>query len=80
MYTADSEPEARPQAARAGVVASSLACPVCHGPLPEGRKVCSGRCRAALSRHRRQAAQAERVQEVRALLERAMWLLTLDYV
>ena len=59
-------------AARAPVVGSSRPCPGCGGILPEGRKACSGKCRAALSRQRRAEAQAEQLHEVHEFLVRAL--------
>ncbi|MBI4346865.1 MAG: hypothetical protein HY553_08415 [Elusimicrobia bacterium] len=40
--------------------------------MPEGRTTCSGKCRAALSRQRRQAAREEQLREVREFLVRAL--------
>lgn len=42
--------------------------------MPEGRKVCSGKCRATLSR-RREEARAERDLRLRRLGEEAIRLL-----
>jgi predicted nucleic acid-binding Zn ribbon protein len=68
-------PKVQPQAARAGYAAPGVPCPICRQPLPAGRRVCSGRCRAALSRTRRAEAQAARDAEVRRLLAAALRLL-----
>lgn len=75
MSPAPSLPSDRSAAARAPVVGSCRACPVCRGFLPEGRTTCSGRCRAALSRQRRDEAKRERDRRVRELLEEALRLL-----
>lgn len=52
-------------------------CIVCGAPVGErkGKRTCSGKCRAALSRQRREEAGAERDRLVRALLEQALRLL-----
>jgi len=50
----------------------SAQCPCCGGELPGGRKVCSGKCRATLSRRRRKDAQRTRNEEIRALLDTAL--------
>lgn len=45
-------------------------CPVCRGPMPEGRKsACSGRCRARLSRQRKAQAREERDHQLQRLVE-----------
>jgi len=65
--------EVSPPAARAGQV---VPCAVCSGPVPAGRReACSGRCRAVLSRERRQARRHHRDEELLALLRRALRLL-----
>ena len=51
-------------------------CCVCGKPLRRRqRQVCSGKCRAALSRGRKSEAASERAQRVRALLTEALRLL-----
>jgi hypothetical protein len=65
------------EAERAAVVGSgALAgddprrCPVCQGPMPEGKSsACSDRCRAEKSRRTRGAKQNERDARLRALAE-----------
>ena len=48
-------------------------CPICGGSMTGRRQsACSDRCRAAKSRRKRAAAQAERDRGVRELLERAL--------
>ncbi len=69
-----SAPEIPPRAARAphtAPVVASSACLVCGAPMAErkGKQVCSGKCRAALSRRRRAEALRTRDQEIRAGLE-----------
>jgi predicted nucleic acid-binding Zn ribbon protein len=58
----------------ASVVASGR-CPACRGELPPGRKACSGRCRAFLSRQRQAEARQARDRQLRALLRAALNLL-----
>ena len=56
-----------------GPRASLPTCPVCRtAPIHARQEVCSARCRAPRSRHRRAAAQRERDAEIRALLEAAL--------
>jgi predicted nucleic acid-binding Zn ribbon protein len=50
------------------VVASSRPCPICGTALTGRQQACSGRCRAAKSRQRREAREAR----VRELLERTL--------
>ncbi len=71
MPQAPQRPEVQPQPARAAMVGSSARCPVCQGPLPEGRKTCSGRCRAALSRRQREEVEAQRDREISAMIGHA---------
>lgn len=60
----------RPHALVGGALVNSHhPCPVCRGPLPPGRKTCSGRWRAALSRQQPAQAQGEREREIREVLE-----------
>ena len=70
------EAQVSPQGARAPVVASQQAgrCEACGEPMPErkGKRACSARCRATLSRRSREQAQATRDRELRALLEAAL--------
>jgi hypothetical protein len=61
--------------ARGGVLASGL-CPVCRKvPIHAGQEVCSGRCRAARSRQRRDEARRVRDEEMRRLLDAALTIL-----
>jgi len=64
----------RPEAARAGYAGSVLGsaeatCPGCGGPMAPGRKACSGKCRAALSRLKKVKALSARDDRIRASLE-----------
>jgi predicted nucleic acid-binding Zn ribbon protein len=43
-------------------------CPVCSDPLRPRQQVCSGKCRAELSRRRQAEARQARGRQVRALL------------
>ncbi len=73
MAEADSVPGGPEKGARALVGASGVAsCPGCGTPLEGRRQACSARCRAALSRQRREATRQERDQEVRGLLVAAL--------
>lgn len=70
-------PSALPSAgARAPLNASvvgSRRCPVCQEQPIHGRQeVCSGKCRAALSRRRKAEAQRARDERVRELLNAAL--------
>ncbi len=49
-------------------------CPVCGEPLKPRQRVCSGRCRAELSRRRQAQARQARDEQVRALLLAALAL------
>ena len=73
MSTLDNLPPMGSENARAPVIGSSRICPACQKPL-QGRQelACSGKCRAALSRRRRQEAQAQRERRLRELLEEAL--------
>jgi len=65
-------PQDRPEAARAGYTASVVAsgrCPACQGELPPGRKACSGKCRALLSRERRAESYRRREQGLEARVQ-----------
>jgi predicted nucleic acid-binding Zn ribbon protein len=69
--------EVVPETARALLGASQQAtrqCPApgCGRPLTSRQRACSGRCRAALSRQRREEARAADIHEVRAILEAAL--------
>ncbi len=75
MLSVNPVPEVQPQAARAPVVGSSEACPFCGKPLTGRQRLCSGRCRAALSRQRRAEVLRARDQEVAELLRFALNLL-----
>jgi predicted nucleic acid-binding Zn ribbon protein len=76
MSSPENRPVARPDGGRApatGRVVGSRTCPICStAPLTARQEVCSGRCRAALSRQRKAEAQRERDAEIRALLEAAV--------
>lgn len=69
-----------PEAARALVAASPAnpgdrRCPVCDNPLRARQQVCSGRCRAELSRRRKADARQARDEQVRAFLLAALALM-----
>ena len=56
--------------------AGQLVCRVCGKPLRRRqRQVCSGKCRAALSRDRKADAVSQRARRVRVLLAEALRLL-----
>lgn len=67
MSDVPSPPEPRPEAARALLVGSQRdtrpVCPGCGAPLSGRQRACSGRCRARLSRLRRDGAQALYLRE-----------------
>ena len=68
------------EAARAPVEGSPAGgggrfCPICGKPLRPRQRVCSGRCRAELSRRRQAEARQARDEEVRALLLAALGLM-----
>jgi len=69
-----------PEAARALVEGSPVnagerLCPICGKPLRPRQRVCSGRCRAELSRRRQAQARQARDEQVRALLLAALALM-----
>jgi predicted nucleic acid-binding Zn ribbon protein len=60
---------------RAPMIASPRGmCEACRAPMVvrKGKRACSGKCRAVLSRRRREDARDVRDREVRALLEAAL--------
>jgi predicted nucleic acid-binding Zn ribbon protein len=67
--------ETRPDPARAGYAPPGVPCPICRQPLPAGRRVCSAKCRAVLSRRRRVEVQAVRDAEIRRHAEAIIGLL-----
>src|SRR5215831_9073502 len=54
------------------VLPYGLGCPACRTPLRRRQKACSAKCRAALSRLRRETAREQRDREVRSLIEAAL--------
>jgi predicted nucleic acid-binding Zn ribbon protein len=50
-------------------------CPICGEPLKPRQRVCSGRCRAELSRRRSAEARQARDEQVRVLLLAALTLM-----
>ena len=69
-----------PEAARAPVEGSPADgggrfCPVCGEPLRPRQRVCSGRCRAELSRRRYAEARQARDEQVQALILAALALM-----
>jgi predicted nucleic acid-binding Zn ribbon protein len=77
-------PQVPPGSARAlvgGVPANARdlsRCPICGEPLRPRQRVCSGRCRAELSRRRQAQARQARDEQVRALLLAALALMGKD--
>jgi len=75
--------EVSPEGARAPVegtpvTANNRRCPVCSELLTPRQRVCSGRCRAELSRRRQANVRQARDQAVRALLIAALDLIDKD--
>jgi predicted nucleic acid-binding Zn ribbon protein len=68
-------PEDLPQPARAPTEGILVSCPACGAPLKEGQKACSGKCRATLSRQRKEQAVAERDATIQAHAEAILRLL-----
>jgi len=71
------------EAARAPVEGSPATgdgrlCPVCGESLKPRQRVCSGRCRAELSRRRQAQARQARDQQIRELLVAALDMLAKD--
>ncbi len=76
-------PQVSPGSARAPVEGSPADgvgrfCPICGEPLRPRQRVCSGRCRAELSRRRQAQARQARDEQVRALLFAALALMGPD--
>jgi hypothetical protein len=75
MPTRSPVAQVSPETVRAPVVASPRAlCEACRALMAErkGKRARSGKCRAVLSRQRKDAARRARDQEIRALLEAAL--------
>ena len=72
MSAPDSPSQVSAESARALLGGSGIGCPACGKPLEGRQTACSGKCRAALSRRRREEAQRTRDEEVRVLLETAL--------
>ncbi len=53
----------------------SRGCPICGKSLTGRQQVCSGRCRAKLSRQKKAAEQTQRDRRLREMLEAALGLL-----
>ena len=53
-------------------------CPICGNPLRPRQRVCSGRCRAELSRRRQAQLRHARDQQIRELLVAALDLMGKD--
>jgi len=73
-------PQVSPGSARAPVEGSPAntdgrLCPVCGEPLRPRQRVCSGRCRAELSRRRYAEARQARDEQVQALILAALALM-----
>jgi predicted nucleic acid-binding Zn ribbon protein len=72
-----------PEAARA-LVGGSLVdsgdrrCPVCQKPLRPRQRACSGRCRAEISRQRKDQARQARERQIQTLLRAALDLMGQD--
>jgi len=77
-------PQVSPGSARAlvgGVPANARdlsRCPICGEPLRPRQRVCSGRCRAELSRRRQAQLRHARDQQIRELLVAALALMGKD--
>lgn len=76
-------PQVSPGSARAPVEGSPADgggrfCPICGKPLRPRHRVCSGRCRAELSRRRQAEARQARDEEVQVLLQAALALMGTD--
>lgn len=73
MSEAASLPGGPAKGERALVGAPGVAsCPKCGDPLEGRRRACSAKCRATLSRRRREETRQERDREVRSLLLAAL--------
>jgi predicted nucleic acid-binding Zn ribbon protein len=75
--------EVSPEGARAPVEGTPVSandrlCPVCSDLLRPRQRVCSGRCRAELSRLRQVEARQARDRQLRALLLAALDLIATD--
>ncbi|GEM_PF-735477 len=70
------EPKDQGKCARAllgaPVVASPGKCPICGKTLKGRQRVCSGKCRATMSRRRRIPVKAEDLRDLRALVTSTM--------
>ena len=80
MTTTPPVDQVPPEAARALVEGSPAnagerLCPICGKPLRPRQRVCSGGCRAELSRRRQALARQARDEQVRALLLAALALI-----
>jgi len=80
MIGASPGPQVPAEAARAPVEGSPAGgggrfCPVCGEPLRPRQRVCSGRCRAELSRRRQAQLRQARDQQIRELLVAALDLM-----
>ncbi len=80
MTQASLVPQVPPEAARAPVEVAQAnvrnrLCPVCGNSLRPRQQVCSGRCRAELSRRRQAQARQARDQQIRAFLLAALDLM-----
>jgi predicted nucleic acid-binding Zn ribbon protein len=76
-------PQVSPGSARAPVEGSPASaggrlCPICDEPLRPRQQVCSGRCRAELSRRRQAQLRHARDQQIRELLVAALDLMGKD--
>ncbi len=70
-------PDLPPPGAHALPMASlidSRDCPVCGKSLKGRQRVCSGACRAKLSRQKKDTEQAQRDRQLREMLEEALGL------
>lgn len=68
MSPPDSLPKVPAESARADLGGSGIGCPACGTPLQGRQTACSGKCRATLSRRRRDIALGGRHQELEAKL------------
>ena len=74
-----STPEVPAETARALVGAIRVAsCPACRAPLTGRKTVCSGKCRATLSRRREEQRRQDRDARIAALLREVLELVEED--
>ena len=67
----DPSPESERTLLSPSMVGSPRTCPICGGPLRGRQGCCSGRCRAALSRRRREDREGRMRELVKVLAKEA---------